>query len=329
MKDLLIVGVDVSKLTLDFHCKPGDFALQTENKLAGFKLWLTGIRKLFGLELPIFVVMEHTGRYSARFEMFLRSKSIDFCKVPALQIKRSIGVARGKNDKVDAARIAEYAWLRRDLLVADVPVLQGIAELRNLLSLRSKLVKDRSGYLCRLKEMRATESCSKSDITIQIQERIIQELTRAIKKTEDQIRLIIRTNEVLKKTCTLLTSIKGVGLIVAAYMIANTNNFTRFANARKFNCYAGLAPFAHESGTSIKSRSRVSHLANKEVKTLLNLAAFAAIQFDPELKTYYQKRVAEGMKKMACLNIIRSKIVSRMYAVVKRETPYITITLAA
>lgn len=329
MKDLLIVGVDVSKLTLDFHCKPSDVFLQTENKLSGFKHWLTETQKLSGPEQTVFVVMEHTGRYSVRFETFLKSKSIGFCKVPALQIKRSIGVARGKSDKVDAARIAEYGWLRRDQLQADAPVKQVITTLRDLLSLRAKLVRDRAGYQCRLKEMRDTGNCRKADVTVQIENRIILELTRAIKKAEEQIRLIISSEELLKRTYTLLTSIKGVGLIVAAYMIANTNNFTRFANARKFNCYAGLAPFAHQSGTSIRGRSRVSHLANKEAKTLLNLAASSAIQYDPELKTYYHKRVAEGMKKMACLNIIRSKIVSRMYAVVKRETPYITMPLAA
>jgi len=101
-----------------------------------------------------------------------------------------------------------------------------------------------------------------------------------------------------------------------------TNNFKRFSNARQFNCYSGLAPFKHQSGTSINGRAHVSHLANKEAKTLLNLGASVAIRFNPEMKEYYQKRVAEGKRKMSCLNIIRSKIVARMFAVVKRQTPY-------
>ncbi|MBK6828252.1 MAG: transposase [Chitinophagaceae bacterium] len=50
-----------------------------------------------------------------------------------------------------------------------------------------------------------------------------------------------------------------------------------------------MAPFKHESGTSIRGRSRVSHLANKEIKTVLNLAAFCAIRFNQELKIYYEK----------------------------------------
>ena len=106
-------------------------------------------------------------------------------------------------------------------------------------------------------------------------------------------------------------------------------NFERFGNARKFNCYAGLAPFKHESGSSIKGRSRVSHLANKEAKALLNLAASCAIRCDQELKHYYQKRVSEGKRKMSCLNIIRSKLVARMFAVIKRQTPYQEYRIAA
>ncbi|HMD01051.1 MAG TPA: IS110 family transposase, partial [Ferruginibacter sp.] len=73
----------------------------------------------------------------------------------------------------------------------------------------------------------------------------------------------------------------------------------------------------------------VSHLANKEAKTFLNLAACCAIRYDPELKQYYEKRVSEGLKKMSCINIIRSKIVARMFAVVKRKTPYQTLQTAA
>ena len=73
----------------------------------------------------------------------------------------------------------------------------------------------------------------------------------------------------------------------------------------------------------------MSHLANKEIKTVLNLAAFCAIRFNQELKLYYEKRVSEGMKKMSCINIIRAKIVGRIFAVVKRQTPYDAQALAA
>lgn len=106
-------------------------------------------------------------------------------------------------------------------------------------------------------------------------------------------------------------------------MVAYTNNFTRFRDARKFNCYAGLAPFEHSSGKSIRRKSRVSHLANKHIKCVLRLAAFVSVRYNQELKQYYERRVKEGKSKMSVINIIGSKLISRMFAVVRKQTPYI------
>src|SRR5437868_6714276 len=329
MKELLIVGVDVSKSTLDIYFKPLEKNVQISNDIAGFKEWRKLLKTGLLESTSVLVIMEHTGQYSYRFEKFLTSKGIDYCKVAALQIKRSLGVTRGKSDKVDAQRIAEYAWLRRDIIKADPVINLAINTLKSLLSLRSKMVRDRGGYISRVKEMIASGTTTSGSIESKVQKQLIKVFTTEIFKVEAEIKSLITANVELLETCKLLRSIKGVGWIIAAYMISCTANFKRFANARKFNCYAGLAPFKYQSGTSINGRSRVSHLANKEAKTFLNLAACCAIRYDPELKQYYEKRVSEGLKKMSCINIIRSKIVARMFAVVKRKTPYQTLQTAA
>src|SRR5689334_11822968 len=121
MKQFVVVGVDVSKSTLDMHFKPVEEVIRIDNNLAGFKIWFNQLRKLLIPETHCMIVMEHTGSYSLAFEKFLCRKGIDYCKVPALQIKRSLGVIRGKNDRVDAKRIAEYGWLRKDILTAAQP----------------------------------------------------------------------------------------------------------------------------------------------------------------------------------------------------------------
>jgi len=329
MKEFLVVGVDVSKASLDICFKPSNLEMKISNDQSGFKKWYQGLKKAMNAVLKTMVIMEHTGSYSNRFEKFLRNKGIAYCKVSALQIKRSLGMIRGKNDRVDAVRIAEYGWLRREQLKADEPCSGPVMKLKSLLGLRSKMVRDRSGYSCRLKEIKNAGDHEKSDPIIGVHNKVIVTLTSEIKAVEKQIRELINSNKELAKTSELIRSVKGVGEIVAAHMICYTNNFKRFSKARKFNCYAGLAPFNYESGTSIRGKARVSHLANKEAKTLLTLAASCAIRCDKELKRYYQKRVAEGMKKMSCLNIIRSKIVSRIFAVAKRQTPFVDLSLAA
>jgi transposase len=325
MKQMVIVGIDVSKLTLDIYFKPSSTFLQVTNNAAGFGKWLIALQNQIDHQQSVLVIMEHTGRYSSLFERYLQKHAIGYCKIPALQIKRSLGVVRGKNDKVDAERIAEYGWLRKDLLCADEMVQPEVEKLQSLLGLRAKLVRDRAGYKSRLKEMLHTSGCKDSDMEALCQKRVIKLFDKEITNLERQIKCLISANHALKTTDKLLQSIGGVGPIVSAYMICSTGNFKKFGSARKFNCYAGLAPFKYESGTSIRARSRVSHLANKQAKTLLNLAASSAIQHDPEMKQYYERRVRDGKGKMSCLNIVRAKLVSRMFAVVKRQSPYVKI----
>ena len=64
-------------------------------------------------------------------------------------------------------------------------------------------------------------------------------------------------------------------------------------------------------------------MANKKLKGLLSNAAASCIQFSPEMKTYYERRMQKGKNKMSTLNIIRNKIVARVFAVVNRGTPYV------
>jgi transposase len=324
MKDFLIAGVDVSKLTLDIYLKPSGQRFTIANSQQGFEQWFEGFRMLLDDDVKVLVVMEHTGQYSRRFEVFLRTHGIDYCKVNALQIKRSMGMIRGKNDQVDAERISEFGWLRRHTLIGDEDLSGPVKKLRSLMSLRQNLVRSRSGMINRLKETISSGDCFKGDDQWQILQGTVDHLSSQIKEVERRMKSLIASHESLQKTCELLCSIKGIGWLIASYMISSTDNFRLFKNARKFNCYAGIAPFTHQSGTSIKTKSRVSHLANKEAKTLLNLAAFSAIRFNPEIKQYYQRRVAEGKNKMSCINAVRSKLVARIFAVAKRQTPYQT-----
>ena len=146
---------------------------------------------------------------------------------------------------------------------------------------------------------------------------------KEIAKLQDEMNQVIEMNPSIKQNMQLLQSIKGVGKVVATAVIIKTKNFTRFPNARKFACFCGTAPFEYTSGTSIKGKTKVSHLADKNMKSLLNLSARAAIRHDKELREYYLRRTENGKSKMSALNIVRNKIIYRMFAVVKRQTPYV------
>ncbi|MEM9000611.1 MAG: hypothetical protein AAGB24_10135 [Bacteroidota bacterium] len=66
-------------------------------------------------------------------------------------------------------------------------------------------------------------------------------------------------------------------------------------------------------------------MANKTVKSMLNMCAPSSIIYNAEIKKYYAQRVAAGKNKMSTINIIRNKLVSRAFAVVNRGTPYVNV----
>ena len=322
MKLQHIIGADLSKRTIDFFCHLLKTHVQIENTVTGFKDLLNWLGQCNINPSETMIVMEHTGLYSYRFEHFLHQHQIAFVKVPALAIMRSMGLVRGKSDKMDARRIAEYGFEKRAKLIEETPVSADLKRLQMLYAAREHLVRQRAGLLNSLKEY-SHIGLSKQDAIIQAHTRLIQCLGKQIDKLEDEMDGIIQGDPSLKKNHSLLQSIKGVGKLLAIATIIKTRNFTRFANARKFACYCGTAPFENTSGTSIRGKTKVSHLADKRMKSLLDLAAKSAIQHDKELHQYYQRRTSDGKPKMSTINIVRNKLICRMFAVIKRKTPFV------
>jgi len=93
-------------------------------------------------------------------------------------------------------------------------------------------------------------------------------------------------------------------------------------DARKLACYCGVAPFEYSSGTSIKGKTRVHHMANKKLKCNLHMASLTAIKLDEEIKTYYERKVAEGKSKLSVLNAVKNKLLARVVACVNNQRMY-------
>ena len=323
-----IIGADLSKKTVDLFFHSTKTHLKIDNNAMGFKTLLTSIGQQQINHHDLIIVMEHTGLYSFCFENFLRNHEINFCKKSALEIKRSIGLARGKSDKIDARRIALYGVQRCGQLIAEPATSKELERLQVLYSTRARFVKQKAGLITAVNEY-LNIGLHKSDPVIMAQQRLIKQFEKEIAKLEMQIDAIFKTDLSLQNNYLLLQTIKGVGKILAMATIIKTKNFTRFTNARKFACFCGTAPFEHTSGISIKGRTRVSHLADKQMKTLLDLSAKAAIHYDKELREYYLKRIQSGKSKMSTINVVRNKILYRMFAVIKRQTPFLEDYLQA
>ena len=96
----VILGVDISKLKLDICCAERELHIKADNcskGFADFKKWC----KTNEIDLKeALIVMEYTGGYEYRFLQFCESKSIAYCRIPGLEIKQSMGMVRGKSDKI-------------------------------------------------------------------------------------------------------------------------------------------------------------------------------------------------------------------------------------
>lgn len=326
MKVLDVVGIDMSKLNFDVRIHSTQSYAQFENTNNGFKKLLNWTYKNSSFSSKnIFFVFEHTGLYSHKISVYLTEKRIPFALVPGLEIKRSLGLARGKNDKVDATNIAKYAYRLRDEIKPYKLPLEQIQTLKRLLSLRDRLVKHRAGFKASLKEQKLVLVKKENYVLFKSQEKMIDYLTKQIGAIEKEMMEITKSDEQLKELFDLIISIKGIGKQTALFMIAYTDGFTKFKNWRKFASYCGIAPFTNMSGISIRGKTKVSNLANKRIKSLFDLCAKSAIQYNQEMKIYYNRRVDEGKNKMSTINIIRNKLLSRIFAVVDRRTPYVDI----
>ena len=320
------VGIDISKSTFDSYLHVSRKYKQFSNTPKGFISFIKWVEKCSGLNInEVGICFEHTGLYSLPLACYLYNNKITYSMVPAMDIKKSLGITRGKNDKVDAQRIAEYAYLRRDILKPyKLPSTQ-LLKLQKLNSLRARMIKQRSGYKASLTEYKTLLVRRDNLILFQEQERMIHHLDTVIVRLDNEIQSIIDQDEQLSHHSKLITSVKGIGPVLAAYFLVTTNCFSSFHDGRKYACYAGVAPFSKQSGTSLNSKARVSHMANKKMKALLYLASGSAIQADPELKAYYKRRIEAGKSKMSTINIIRNKLINRVFAVVKRGTPYVPL----
>lgn len=321
MKKEHVIGVDVSKLTLDLVFHSNGRHLNIENNPKGFKLFLKQLLKDGFVKEDCFVLMEHTGLYSAPFERFLAGEQVAFSKISGLQIKLSQGIVRGKTDKIDARKIATYGHQHKET-IQEFNIPREIEHLKKLLNLRERLVAERAGFKVSLQEEKAFMDLPSASRIFKTQQKLIKVLDQEIEELETEIETVLSSEKSMEKNYKLLKSIIGVGMVVASYMIVYTDNFLKFHTSRQFASYSGVAPFPYQSGTSVRGKTKVNHMANKRAKTLLDLAAKSALVNDQELRAYYLRKVEEGKEKMKVVNAIRNKLLARMFAVIKRGTPF-------
>lgn len=131
-----------------------------------------------------------------------------------------------------------------------------------------------------------------------------------------------RLSETQSDTQALLQSIPGIGPVCTAALVAHIGNIDRFDSPKKLVAYVGLDCRVHESGTSIKGKGFITKRGNPTLRSLLFLAAFTARRYNPELKRFFEKKIAEGKHYHVATCAVERKLIHTIYAVWKRGTPF-------
>ncbi len=321
-------GVDVSKATLDValiddqHREMIDhIEVSNDDEGIGQMLEWLNTHQGFAVDQTLFC-MEATGLYCYPLLQFLHLQQSPTWVENAIQIKRSLGIQRGKNDKVDAKRIAQYACKNSDRVRLWQPRREVVEQLKQLAALRERLVETRKRLLTPVNEFRQYGNQAMAKMLEKSMSKSIRALEKDIEGVEQKLKAIIDGDDDLKRIFNLATSVVGIGLVTAINLIIHTNEFKMLTDVRKLACYCGIAPFEYSSGSSIRGKRRVHPMANRKLKTNLHMGSLVGVQLDPGLKAYYERKVAEGKNKMSVLNAVKNKMLARVLAVVKRGEPY-------
>lgn len=322
------VGVDISKLTLDIAVltalnAPSTFKIQ--NTEAAISEFIRFLKTEYNFKAQqVCFCAEHMGIYAIFLLAVLQKKKIPVYLESPLQIKRSLGIQRGKNDRLDAIRIAQYAKKNYMSMTLWEPERDCVRHLRFFFNLRKKLTKAK---VILINDSKVKDYYLSSAEKVMADSYHIKSLTairQDIKQVETKMLEVIQQDEKLSGLLKIITSIPHVGKIISIQVIIYTNEFKDITSAKKFASYCGIAPFEWSSGSSLLGKSKVSHLANKELKTALHLASMGYTRRkETFLGKYYIRKVAEGKNKMSILNAIRNKLVHRIFSCVNSGKMYV------
>lgn len=330
----IVVGIDISKEKIDVSAidvrdsQLGVVKLDYqvfENRPMGFRrmlVWARHLVKGVGLEDVLFCC-ETTGGYDRSLCDYVYAKGLDIWREGALQIKRSMGVRKGKDDKADSLMIAEYAMRHMDKAVIYETPSDGVRELKALFLYRHKLVQERTEKKVRAAELKATSGKSNSvKFILRDAMKGVRALDKSIKQCEKQILELIEGDEELARNYGHITSVSGIGIVNATAFIAYSNNFKGIVTANKIASYWGCAAFRDTSGTSVDKKAYVKCYSNSQLKAYLTEAAEHTVKENGIYHDYYLRLKAAGKPYGVIINNARNKLIHLVYSLVTNNTDY-------
>lgn len=266
------------------------------------------------------LVAEHTGVYGDMLLKLADIRGIAVSYVSGYEIKHSLGLIRGKSDPVDASRIREYGERYADRLEDTHFPSATLYELRELYATRRLLVQQRKQLQTMLKGdgYRPEKSSTAQNVKL----KMVEQLSNQIASIEDKMVELIDKEDDLSENSAIAQSIPGIGPITATELIIKTDNFKRVSSAKKCATLAGIAPFPNSTGKTDKG-SHVSHMGDKQLKSLLFMCARSAVVHFEKMRVYKMKKYDVEQKHIfVVLNNVANRLLKILYALIKKGEMY-------
>lgn len=312
-----IYGIDLAseKFDVNFIDRNG----QERHRIV--KNTLSQIEKFIdSLPSEAMIVAEHTGVYGDMLLMVADLRGVSVCYVSGYEIKHTMGLSRGKSDELDAGRIREYGERYHDRLKPTHFPSEPLYRLKELYATRRLLVSQRKQLLSMLKGDEKRPIHTKEAVAVK--KRMLEQFNTTIAQLEQSMADLINNDPELSKTAAIVQSIPGIGPVTSTQLIIKTDNFKRVSTAKKCATLAGISPWPNSTGKS-NNGTHVSHMGDKELKTLLFMCASVAVRHFEKMRIYkIKKHDIEKKHMFLVLNNVANKLLKILYSMVHKGELY-------
>ena len=304
----IFVGIDVAKSHLDVHIAPDGRDRQVPNDAKGF----AAIRRLCRGRSVRCIAIESTGGYEAVLVGELHAAGLPVAVVNPRQV-RDFARATGrlaKTDRIDAGVLAAFAQAVRP---RQTPVPDAITTQIKALVLRRR----------QLREMHQAEANHTEHVVDRAIARSIARLQKAVAKelawVECELQRVIEASPLWRRKRHLLTSTPGIAETTAAAILAGLPELGTL-NRRQAAALVGVAPINRDSGT-LRGR-RTTGGGRAEVRRALYMPTLVAIRYNPQIRTFYERLVANGRPKMTAVVACMRKLIIALNALIRDDNPW-------
>ena len=318
-----IVGIDISKLTLDICLLDRQNRQQTEirisNNSVGFARLGDWLNAQGATPADTVLVSEHTGRYGEQLLRWSGENGWPHAIVKTTALKKVSAEHHRKSDGYDARKLAEYGRRFSDKLRLSQPLKPAVKQLKRLQAERRKMV-DRRGALKAKRGEAGHHNANMGELRGMWAEQIAL-LTRHIKQLEERIEQLIDENPALTQRNETMRTAPGIGPVVGCFWLSMFTGQYRL-NPRKLSSRFGFAPHSYSSGSSIDKPAHSSGFGNTEMRRIMHQAAVSVIKNYPHYRAYYQRKRAEGKAHKLVINNVINKLIGLYCAMWNNQTEY-------